>query len=175
MKILFYNCCPLSESEGGGITIYQNNLLNYLAETDNSIESFFLCSGFYYNNKKKSYIREEKVEKKYRVFSIVNSPVYAPMRAPADNFQRMIDDETLPLIIKEFLIQNGPFDVIHFQTLEGLSLNVLNLKSEFPNTKFVFSLHNYIPDVIFRRKRKNKQTEFYKSVFNFQRFKSLVQ
>ena len=97
------------------------------------------------------------------------------MRAPADNFQRMIDDETLPLIIKEFLIQNGPFDVIHFQTLEGLSLNVLNLKSEFPNTKFVFSLHNYIPDVIFRRKRKNKQTEFYKSVFNFQRFKSLVQ
>jgi len=37
----------------------------------------------------------------------------------------------------------GGVDVIHFQSLEGLSLKVMELKKEFPETKFILSLHNY--------------------------------
>ena len=42
-----------------------------------------------------------------------------------------------------FLIEKGPFDVIHFQTLEGLVPNVLELKDEFPNMRIIYSVHDY--------------------------------
>ena len=37
----------------------------------------------------------------------------------------------------------GGFDIVHFQNFEGLSLSVLELKEEYPETRFIYSLHNY--------------------------------
>ena len=47
--------------------------------------------------------------------------------------------------LDEFLKKYGEFQVIHFNNMEGLSLDVFDLKEEYPNTKFIFSLHNYVP------------------------------
>ena len=143
MKVLFYNWCPLEETEGGGIAVYQRNLLDYIAAHDVGIEPFFLCSGFYYDGGRKAYIREEAPNRGARVFSVVNSPVYAPMRAPDVNFKTMVEDETLTPVIDAFLKTQGPFAAIHFQTLEGLPLKVLSLREKYPDTKFIYSVHNY--------------------------------
>lgn len=149
MKVLYYNWCPLQEREGGGIAIYQRNLLQYWADHPitvpdaDPVEPFFLCSGFYYDGRKMPYIREEERQYGARVFSLVNSPVYAPMRAPLTNFSAMLNDETVTDLIGRFLEQYGPFDCIHFQTLEGLPLKVLTLKERYENTTFLYSVHNY--------------------------------
>ena len=41
--------------------------------------------------------------------------------------------------------RQGPFDVVHFNNLEGLPVTVLGLKARFPDTRVVLSLHNYYP------------------------------
>lgn len=143
MKVLYYNWCPIPENEGGGIAVYQRNLLNYMQHNSVDIDAYFLCSGFFYDNTGHTYVREEKGEYNARVFSLVNSPVFAPMRAPHDNFEVMINDTTTLNEMHRFIEKYGPFDAIHFQTLEGLSLKVLSLKETFPDTKFLYSVHNY--------------------------------
>jgi len=142
MRILFYNWCPIDDTEGGGIAVYQRNVLDALIPKE-KIDPYFLCSGFFYDGKKEVYIREEKSTHNARVFSVVNSPVYAPLRAPLENFEMILLDKSLKKVLGLFIQKYGPFDAIHFQTLEGLSLNVLSLKALFPKTKFVYSVHNY--------------------------------
>lgn len=143
MRVLFYNWCPIEETEGGGIAVYQRNLLDFIENSKLDIDAFFLCSGFYYDNNKRPYIRKEETSYSVSAFSIVNSPVYAPMRAPDSNFYEMINDQTLKDLVDQFISKNGPFDVIHFHTLEGLSLNILSLKEKYNKTKFIYSIHNY--------------------------------
>ncbi len=142
-KILYYNWCPLTEVEGGGISVYQKNLLKYISQYEGSIEPYFLCSGFYYDGGPVSVVRQENEQLGAKVFSIVNSPVYAPMRAPEENFTAIIEDKTVTTIFRELLLNYGPFQAVHFQTLEGLPLDILNLKKDFPETKFLYSVHNY--------------------------------
>lgn len=143
MRVLFYNWCPIHDSEGGGIAVYIRNLLTYIHENSSDIEPVFLSSGFYYDNKKTPYVREETAAFGAKVYSIVNSPVYAPMRAPENNFVTMLTDETLIPVFYEFIKEQGPFDVIHFNTFEGLSLKALRVKNKLAKTKFVYSVHNY--------------------------------
>lgn len=45
----------------------------------------------------------------------------------------------------DFIHKCGGFDVIHLNNIEGLSLSCLEIKKYFPNTKFIYSLHNYFP------------------------------
>lgn len=144
-KILYYNWCPIEETEGGGIAVYQRNLLDFFKGEGNNLEisPYFLCSGYYYDKKRQPYIRKEKSKYADNVFSIVNSPVYAPSRSPIDNFQCYLTDKTLYEIMDTFISVNGPFSAIHFQTLEGLSIDVLRLKEKYPDTNFIYSIHNY--------------------------------
>lgn len=142
-KILYYNWCPINEKQGGGIVVYQNNVLNELAQNFPDAEPYFLSAGFYYDDKHNMYLREEHLEGRKNIYSFVNSPIYSPIQSPIDNIEQMLNNTEVLVAFRKFLQEKGPFVAIHFETLEGLPLSVGNLKKEFPNTKFLISAHNY--------------------------------
>jgi glycosyltransferase involved in cell wall biosynthesis len=61
------------------------------------------------------------------------------------NPKKFIEDNESYEIFDKFIKEQGPFDVIHFNNIEGISINVLKLKEKYPNTKFIVSIHNYQP------------------------------
>ena len=148
-KILIYNWIPFDEREGkgGGVTVYTKNLIEYLIK-DNSFEVYFLSSGRAYDRLTND-IYIEKTSNIYEgachSYQVVNSPVLSSGHLSFPYPEDMLHDKKMKKIIKQFLIDIGLVDVIHFQNLEGLSINVLELKNDFPNTRFVYSVHNYYP------------------------------
>lgn len=144
MRILYYNWVQFDDYEkrGGGVTIYQKNLIECL-KSEHSI--YFISSGLSYSFRKKTYIRRTKniYKGKCRSFEIVNSPIISPALCAFKSMNIYLEDTSLLEIFMEFIKKYGPFDVIHFNNFEGLSINVLKIKEYFPNTKIVFSIHNY--------------------------------
>ena len=45
----------------------------------------------------------------------------------------------------DFVARTGPYDVIHFNNLEGVPADVLDIKQQYPQTRVIVSLHNYYP------------------------------
>lgn len=76
-------------------------------------------------------------------FSIVNSTIIAPHKVAAVQLRDFVRDNKSKEIFRNFIIEHGPFDVIHFQTLEGIAPNVLELKDDFPSIRIVHSVHDY--------------------------------
>ena len=149
MKILYYNWVQFDNEEnaGGGVTVYQRNLIDYLTKKTNH-EVYFLSSGWKYNPLHKStYIRKTKniYGDKCKSFEIINSSIMAPAASVYMNPQKFIEDNASYEIFDKFIQENGKFDVIHFNNIEGISINVLKLKEKYPNTKFIVSIHNYQP------------------------------
>ncbi len=149
MKILYYNWIQFDNKDniGGGVNIYQRNLIDYLVNNTN-YEIYFLSSGWKYNPfKRKTYIRPTNNIYKGRCksFELINSTIMAPAFAIFMNPDRFIHDIGSENILDKFIQDNGPFDVIHFNNIEGISINVLKLKEKYPNTKFIVSIHNYQP------------------------------
>ena len=147
MKILYYNWTQFdnTNNEGGGVNVYQKNLIDYmLKETNNEI--YFLSSGTYYDLfNKKTYIKESKniFGDKCKTYKLINSKCLAPASAMYDDINTYLSDVEDYEALKNFINKCGGFDVIHFNNIEGLSLNCLKIKKDFPNTKVVYSLHNY--------------------------------
>ncbi len=146
-KILIYNWSRLEKSNpSGGVSIYTKNLISELIKNPNN-HIFYLNSGYSYTFSKQTFIKRtpnifgDKIES----FEIFNSPVIAPAQQSIKNTELFINDQSLYLLIKNWLNTIGGVDIIHFQNIEGLSLSVLNLKKDYPNTKFIYSLHNYFP------------------------------
>lgn len=149
MKILYYNWVQFDNETrtGGGVNVYQYNLIDALKDRSD-YELYFLSSGWKYNPFKKGiYIRETKniFNEKCRTFEIINSSIIAPAFAIYMNPHKFIADKDSYEILKEFIEQYGPFDVIHFNNMEGLSINSLKVKEDYPDTKIIFSIHNYQP------------------------------
>lgn len=68
----------------------------------------------------------------------------APLgKVPSSVLKDVMGDTKCKEVLNKFIAEHGPFDVIHFQTLEGISPNVLSLKEKYPNTKFIHSIHDY--------------------------------
>ena len=147
MKILFYNWVPFDETvgKGGGVTVYIRNLIQYLLEhTDWDI--YFLSSGQAYDRKRKETFIEQTDNifgKNCKSFQVVNSPVLSSAKLSFTYPEDMLEDRTLKGVVKDFFMRQGGFDIVHFQNFEGLSLSVLELKEEYQNTRFIYSLHNY--------------------------------
>lgn len=77
-------------------------------------------------------------------YVLVNSPAPAPLGIlSADRLTQIMSDSACKKLFDEFIAEHGPFDVIHFQTLEGISPNVLSLKEKYPQTKFIHTIHDY--------------------------------
>lgn len=146
-KILYYNWVPFDDclNRGGGVTIYQRNVINALKDNEN-YSLYFLSAGMYYNFKGKNpYVVQTKnnLNERCKSFRIINSPILAPSYFQFQDVDAYFSDETLYHLLKEFVQKEGPFDAIHFNNLEGLSSNVLKIKEDFPDTKLIYSLHNY--------------------------------
>ena len=136
-KILYYNWTPLDSSERGGVAVYQRNLIDSLG---GSYSVTYLNSGYTYTFDKKLRLKEKACPDypEVKTFEVINSPVLAPVQQSIKNIDIYLHDESLYKLIRNFIISQGGFDVIHFNNLEGLSLKVLSLKKDFPDTTFIY-------------------------------------
>ena len=146
IKILYYNWVQFDNEKniGGGINVYQKNLIKSLDK--NEYDIYFLSSGQKYNPfKNKIYIKQTEniFSDKCKSFEIINSPIISPAFHIYMNPQLYTSDSKSVKIFDEFIEKYGPFDIIHFNSLEGISVNVFKLKEKYPDTKFIFSVHNY--------------------------------
>lgn len=145
MRVLYYNWVDYLDPErrGGGVTVYQRNLIGALADTA-SIETAFLSSGLAYDLRPRGpRIRRVSPTGPAR-YELVNSGTLAPAHAHFGSAEQLEHPQT-EAVFASFLEETGPWDVVHFNNLEGLPANVLSLRTRFPQTRFVLSLHNYYP------------------------------
>lgn len=149
-KILIYNWLPYDNQWGwgGGVTVYCKNLINSIITNYPGVQVYFLSSGFAYDaTTTKTYVRRigSIFGDRCKQYEIVNSPVPAEQRHVYRNPTVVLENEKLKNTVNNFIKNCGPFKAIHFNNIEGLSFDVLDLKKEYPSTKFIYSLHNYIP------------------------------
>mgnify|MGYP006290232563 CR=1 FL=1 len=149
MKILFYNWVDYLDAEkrGGGVSVYQRNLIKAFAD-DPEVDAWFLSSGISYDlmgdTPRWDRVRYAPSEHADRRFEIVNSRVLSPSHHSFGHETQIHCPETRAAFL-DFLRVHGPFDIVHFNNLEGIPASVLSLKEEYPRTRIVFSLHNYYP------------------------------
>ncbi len=150
-KILIYNWCPFDNpwKAGGGVTVYIQNLIREITANDPTVSVYMLSSGFAYDiTRLEPYVRELKspaYEGQLWQYEIVNSPVPAEQTHVLKNPTVALASDSLKDVFRSFLAKYGPFEAVHFNNIEGLSLDVLDLKQDFPETRFLFSVHNYVP------------------------------
>lgn len=147
MRILYYNWVDYLDGEkrGGGVSIYQRNLLWALDELP-GVEADFLSSGLSYDLREAKprweKLRHGPDRDRHRRFEIVNSAALSPSHHSFGN-PAQIEDARTEKAFFHFLRKNGPYDVVHFNNLEGIPANVLRLKDHFPDTMVCLTLHNY--------------------------------
>lgn len=162
-KILIYNWIPFDNPQGfgGGVNIYCRNLIRAIIQQRPDITIYFLSSGWSYDlSVDHPYVRptNNMFGSRCRSFEIVNSPVPAAQDMILNNPEIAIKNSELRRVFLDFLSDYGKFDVIHFNNIEGLSLDCLDLKECEPEIKTVYSMHNYIPVCVtgFYYQRHNK-------------------
>src|SRR5271170_5212182 len=148
-KVLFYNWEPAfaTNRRGGGVSVYQDNCISRLLNRGWQVHS--LSAGTAYDlTRSNPYITRTVDSKNSHVsFVLVNSPVVAP--AFYSHFINQVtsgesSDRAVASAIISFVRMNGPYDVFHFNNLEGLPAAVLPiLRQELHDTRFVFFVHNY--------------------------------
>ncbi len=149
MKILFYNWVDYldAENRGGGVSIYQRNVMVALQGRVDADVSF-LSAGLSYDLPAKQprweALRHGKNASKPQHYEIVNSGVLAPAHHCFGN-PAQVDHAATQAVFMDFIEKTGPYDVVHFNNLEGVPASVLALKERWPETKVIFSLHNYYP------------------------------
>ena len=149
MKILFYNWVDYLDDEkrGGGVSVYQKNVIDALG-AEGDAECVFLSSGISYDLTEApprwERVRHGPAEDRARRYEIVNSGVLSPSHHSFGD-ERQIDEAETVETFFDFIRARGPFDVVHFNNLEGLPARALALKEHWPETRVIFSLHNYYP------------------------------
>jgi len=148
-RILIYNWVPYNNpwNFGGGVTVYCRNLINEIKRTNPEVTIYVLSSGFAYDaTSLEIYIRKiDSDDASVHQYEIVNSPVPAAQDNMFVNPSAALENSSLKKAFADFLKYYGPFDVVHFNNIEGLSLDVMDLKQDYPDSKFIFSIHNYVP------------------------------
>lgn len=140
MKILLYNWAGIEGNDGGGVNVYVKNLIKGLLKKDYDVA--FLNSGVKYTRDGK--LRIEKLSDAFggcHRYEIINSPVLAPAHAMFDNLESVVENKKLKNIVYQFL-KDKKFDLVHFHNIEGLSLDILDIRKEI-EIKFIYSFHNY--------------------------------
>lgn len=149
MKILYYNWVDYLDDErrGGGVSVYQYNLM-HAWDQDPEIHEAFLSAGISYDLLRRAprweQMRHGPAEDRRRRFEIVNSGVLAPAHFSFGDPAQLCHPATTAAFM-EFVDRTGPYDVIHFNNLEGLPVEVLGLKDLWRRTRLVVTLHNYYP------------------------------
>lgn len=149
VRILYYNWVDYQDAEGrgGGVTLYQRNVMEAL-EARADIEASFLCAGLSYDlpvrGPRWERLRHGVGKTRDRRYEIVNSGVLAPAHASFGDPAQVSHPATRDVFF-DFVARTGPYDVIHFNNLEGLPADVLSIKEQYRQTQVVVSLHNYYP------------------------------
>ncbi|MFH6783840.1 MULTISPECIES: glycosyltransferase [Methylobacterium] len=146
MKILYYNWTPLDEEEnrGGGVSVYQRNLIEGYLSRSEQID--FLSSGTAYSidDDRPFIIKTNNMfQEKCRSFQLFNSPIPAPAHSAFGLNKSLFVRTEADSCFERFIAEHGPYDVIHFNNLEGIPLTFLSIKDKFPNTRLVVTHHNY--------------------------------
>ncbi len=145
-KILFYYWDPIDGPAGGGVTAYLKELFSLLIKS-RKYELFYINSGRRYDDSGKIYINENHniFNNAIRSFEIVNCPVLAPAKQSVKNVRFYLECKEITPLLAELIDNIGGIDIIHFHSLEGLPLKVLEIKDVYPNIKLLYTFHNYFP------------------------------
>lgn len=144
MQVLIYNFVqphdPVTK-QGGGIAVYQRNLIAALTERGYNVIS--LSSGDRYTVRnprpRMKYVNTDGVTRAY----ILNSPMFAPAHAAFHALDKY-DDPGLDAIPAELKKKFGEIHVFHFQNIEGLTSGFFRqLRATYPRARIIFSAHNY--------------------------------
>jgi len=144
MRILFYNWAQFDDYKlrGGGVSVYLDGIISKLIEDH---EVFFISSGQHYDFIS-SDPRIEKTENKYghrvQSYRIINSPIKAPAHDAFCSLDEARSSEKMYSLFYSFMKKHN-FDVFQINNLEGLTMDIFDLKKKLPHTKFLFVAHNY--------------------------------
>ncbi len=149
LRVLYYNWVDYLDTEkrGGGVTLYQRNLMEGLEGRDN-VEAVFLSAGLGHDLRARAPrwepVRHGPAENGDCRYELINSGVLASAHASFGDPAQVSHPPTSDVFF-DFVARTGPYDVIHFNNLEGLPVEVLAVKEQHPETRIVLSLHNYYP------------------------------
>lgn len=138
MRVLHYNWVDPDDpaGRGGGVRSYMQGLVR--AQTDcTEAHVVTLASGLAHD----VYTRAPRW-RRVRVghYEIVNARPLAPSQADFAS-PAQIGHPPTEAAFRDFLVQTGPYDIVHFHTLEGLPAQALCIAAE--RALVVLSLHNY--------------------------------
>lgn len=146
LRILFYNWVAFDDEEkrGGGVSIYQRNLIEALVARGWAVD--FLSSGLAYDIETDA-PRVEPTDNPHaplcRSFQMVNSPVMSPGHSAFGQNDRLFEKGPAHAAFLDFLTREGPWDIVHFNNIEGIPFSFLDLKQALPHAAIVLSHHNY--------------------------------
>lgn len=149
-KVLFYNWVPFDNEDriDTSVSDYCQNIMDEIIRKRPDIQVYFLSSGWMYDRSKGScYIRhyESDLGGRCRAFEIVNSPVPSPHEFIRKNPAQAFEAPELKEQFAYFLKNNGPFNAVIFNSSDGLSLDIFDLKTDWPDTKFIYYMHSCAP------------------------------
>lgn len=148
MRLLTYNFLQPGDPRGaakggGGVTIYQANLVRALQAAGHEVVC--MSSGDRYDTlpgvrPARLAVRRDTIER----VEVVNSPVFAPAHSTFHQIGRYTVDPGLDSIPAALRARYGRFDALHFQNVEGLSAGFFRaLRREYPDSTILASAHNY--------------------------------
>ena len=149
MRVLYYNWVDYLDDEkrGGGVSVYLNNLMAAMSAQPDT-EVAFLSSGISYDLRRRAprweQMRHGDTKDRERRYEIVNSGVLSPAHHAFGNPAQLSHPATRDVFF-DFVEKTGPYDVIHFNNLEGIPADALEVKARWPEIRVVLSLHNYYP------------------------------
>lgn len=137
MKICYFNWVDYLDKRGGGVTVYQRNLMNFF-DNDKVNVVYSISSGVYYSLKtdKCHYKRDGNN------FKIINSETLAPAHISFGSDYQIKSDKTVKVFMD--ILNLIDVDIIHFNNLEGIPVLLLKeIKMNKPHIKIIVSMHNY--------------------------------
>ncbi|MCC5987724.1 MAG: glycosyltransferase [Pararhodobacter sp.] len=149
MRVLYYNWVdPFdSENRGGGVSLYLRNLVTALRNRE-GVETSCISAGLAHRLLSDAPgwapVEPGADQGPHRRYELVNSGLLAPAHADYANPAQLSHKPT-EAAFADFLARTGPYDVIHFQNLEGVPAAVLAVAAAQPGTRVVLTLHNYYP------------------------------
>lgn len=104
MKILYCYWMQYNDvnSRGGGVQVYQRNIINQLRVNKNT-KIYTLSSGIAYDGKKECYVEKLKNDGDIERFQIVNSPMLAPSKSSFYDQSMYLSDIQLKAVFRDFL------------------------------------------------------------------------
>lgn len=142
MRVLHYNWVDPDDraKRGGGVRRYMRALVaEQRRRADYAVTT--LASGLQHDLRARP---PRWQEMRPGHFEIVNARPLAPSHADFASPAQITHPAT-EAAFADFLCSTGPYDIVHFHTLEGVPARVLEIAAQASGQKVCLSLHNYHP------------------------------